>query len=357
MAPTERRNGRLSFAHITRYSAVCLLLLLATSRVVTAQADAMNQEAPVQLRLKLDKDTIMLGEPLYISFEVTNLSGEKLCLGIGGDYRNRFGRPNRFNVSVSRDDGSELPQLDVVNFGGFVGCALIEAGDTYTVRLFLSDWANIERTGSYRINVKRTMSFSSYDPSDAKNKYSMRADLNADFVVVPADENKMGGIINSLGSIMLDISNPRADESACALASIQDKRVISYFAEALRKLRDSEFDFDHLNKGNIRNRAIFSLGRYDDDRAIEALKEAMNSRIDDTRLEVATAFGDSPHNSAIKLLLKMQDDKYWFVRLRVAQGLDKVKTKESLATLQKLLKDEDEHVRDAAKESLKKTTQ
>jgi HEAT repeat protein len=160
-----------------------------------------------------------------------------------------------------------------------------------------------------------------------------------------------------LGSIMLDVSDPRAGESAQALESIQDQRVISYFAEALRKLRDSEIDFVPLNEGRIRGTAIAALGTYDDDRAIEALKEAMNSRIDDTRLKVATAFGNSPHRSAIRLLLKMQDDKYWFVRLRVAQGLDKVKTKESLATLQKLLKDEDEHVRDAAKESLKKTTQ
>lgn len=343
--------------HITRYSAVCLLLLLATSRAITAQADTTNQEAPVQIRLKLDKDTIMLGEPLFISFGVTNLSGEKLCLDIGGDYRNRFGRPDSFTVSVSRDDGSELPQLPVINLGGLFGCASIEAGDTYTVRLFLSDWANIERIGSYRINVKRGMSFSSYDPSDAKNKYSMRADLNADFVVVPPDENTIGGLINSLGSIMLDVSDPRAAESAQALASIQDKRVISYFAEALRKSKDSESDFYSRHEERIRATAIAALATYDDDRAIDALKGAMNSRIDDTRLAVATAFGHSPHRSAIKLLLKMQDDKYWFVRLRVAQGLDKVKTKESLAALQKLLKDEDEHVRDAAKESLRKTTQ
>lgn len=51
--------------------------------------------------------------------------------------------------------------------------------------------------------------------------------------------------------------------------------------------------------------------------------------------------------------MKMQDDGYWFVRLRVAQGLTKIRTKESLAVLRKLLKDENEHVRSAARESLK----
>jgi HEAT repeat protein len=52
----------------------------------------------------------------------------------------------------------------------------------------------------------------------------------------------------------------------------------------------------------------------------------------------------------------MQDDDYWFVRLRVAQRLEKVKTKESRAVLQKLLKDENEDVRKAAKESLPKSS-
>lgn len=348
---------------VIRYCAVSLFLLLTAGSVVTAQVAATNQDIPIQIRLKPDKKEIMLGEPLFIAFEVTNVSGEKLCLGVGGDYRNKYGRPDRFKVSVRTEAGAELPQLEVMNFGGFIGCNSIEVGATYTVRLFLPHWVTIERTGSYRVNVKREMGFTDEAKRERslgdvrrvseKAKYSFTADVSAEFVVVPADENKMGGVITSLGSVMLDSSDPRADESAQALASIQDKRVISYFAEALRKFANVGDDFAQIDERNIRSRSAAVLAEYDDDRAIEALQSVMNRPNQDLRLSVATAFGESPHKSAIGLLLKMQDDEYWFVRLRVAQGLGKVKTIEARAVLQKLLKDEHEDVRKAAAESLK----
>jgi HEAT repeat protein len=151
---------------------------------------------------------------------------------------------------------------------------------------------------------------------------------------------------------MLDISNPQASDSATALASIQDKRTITYFAEALRKFGD----FGSLNsaKGEYRieARAIAALATYDDDRALEALRSAMNSQSEDIRYHVATAFEDSPHRSALTLLLKMQNDHYWFVRVRVADGLRKLKTKEAQAALQKLLKDGVKEVREEAQRSL-----
>lgn len=336
-----------------RYWALALLLLLNSSGVA-AQVEETNKDVPIQIRLKPDKKTIMLGEPAFFAFEVTNLSGEKLCLGVGADYRNKYGRPERFKVTVRTEDGKELPQLEVVSLGGFIGCDPIEPGEVYTVRLFLPHWAHIERTGSYRINVKRGMGFSNYEPSEYTPKYSFHADVNAEFEVVPSEHNKMGAIISSLGSIMLDSSDPRSADSAKALAWLQDDRVISYFAEALRKFRDADLRFVNLSEPYIRNRSIVALAMYDDDRAIEALQAAMNSPSEDTRADVAYSLSHSPHRSAFKLLLKMQDDSYYFVRLRVAQRLATAKTEESKTVLTKLLNDEHEDVREAAKESFSK---
>lgn len=348
-------NRTHRFLNAGRYFPLTLVLLLTAALSVMAQDEEKPQEAPVRVSLKPDKETIMLGEPLFIAFEVTNLSGESLCLGVGGDYRNKYGRPERFNVSVTDDNGALVPKLEVASMGGFVGCAPIRPGETYTVRLFLPHWATIERTGTYHVNVKRSMGFTSYDSTltySRSPKYSMEADVNAQFTVVSADDNKMGAVINALGSVMLDSSNPSADDSAMALASIQDKRVISYFAEAARKWSNCDVDDPFSRENGLRSGAIAILGTYDDDRSIQALQAVMDSSCDSTRLDVATAFGDSPHKAAIKLLLKMQDDSYWFVRLRVAQGLKDVNSKEALAALNKLLKDENEDVRKAAKESL-----
>jgi hypothetical protein len=210
------------------------------------------------------------------------------------------------------------------------------------------------------VNVKRQMGFCIYDSSynySNPAKYSMDANVNAQFTVVPADDNKMGAVINSLGSVMLDSSNPLSIESTLALATINDKRVISYLTEAVQNWSNYEIDDPFRRENVIRSNAIAILGTYDDDRAIQALQAAMDSSCEDTRLDVATAFGDSPHKAAIKLLLKMQDDSYWFVRLRVAQGLKNVKSKEARATLNNLLKDENEDVRKAAKETLESISQ
>ena len=335
-----------------RYCAV--FLLLSSGFIVTAQTADTNEPLPVEVRLQPEKKVIMLGEPLFVAFNVTNISGEKLYLGVGGDYRNKYGRPERFQVSVTSDDGTELPQIEVVSMGGFLGAEPIEVGATYAVRLFLPHWVTIERPGSYRVNVKRVMGLTEEDSRLKKAKYSFTADVSADFSVVPADENKMGGVITSLGSVMLDSNDPRAVESARALASIADKRVISYFAEAVRKFADVGSEFAEMDERNILWTSIAALATYDDDRAIDALQSVMNRPGEDLRLSVATAFGDSPHKSARKLLLKMQDDADYVVRLRVAQGLADVETGESRAVLQKLLKDKDENVRKAAAESLKK---
>jgi len=334
-----------------------LFVLLLTTSSLAAQVETPNNEMPVQITLKPDKKTIMLGEPMFIAFAVTNVSGEKLCLGVGGDYRNKFGRPERFTVAVSAEDGTAVPQPEAITMGGLSGCEPIEPGATYTVRLFLSHWATITRTGLYRMNVKRSMGFSAYEPGAREPKYSMLADLNAEFTVVSADENKLGAIINSLGSVMLDSSDPAAADAAMALASIEDKRVITYFAEAVRRFGDTDFASGRFTESSIGSRAIEVLATYDDDRAMEALKAAMKSNTDDTRENVAMVFWMNPRKSTIKLLLEMQDDSYYWVRLRVAQGLKDVKTKESRAALQKLLKDENEHVRQAAKESLKSLDQ
>lgn len=332
---------------------VSLFCLLGTASSAVAQTGETNSEGKFSFRLKPEKETIMLGEPLFFSFEVTNLSGEKVCLGVGSDYRNEVGRPDSFKVSVKTHDGVEVPQPKVSWGGGFGGCASIEPAESYYVNLFLRHWATIERIGAYRINVSREMRFFTYEQSGSRDaKYSLQADVNAEFTVVAYDENKVGSVIHSLGSIMLDIGDPRAVESAQALASINDKRVITYFAEAVRKFGDSDFAFDQ-GEYSIGSRAIFVLGTYDDDRAIESLQAAIKSPTEKTRYNVASAFNRSPHRLATSLLMKMHNDSDANIRRIVAQGLTKIKTKESLAVLRKLLKDENEEVRNAARESLK----
>ena len=78
----------------------------------------------------------------------------------------------------------------------------------------------------------------------------------------------------------------------------------------------------------------------------------MKTPVEETRLNIASALERSEHPKALEVLLRMQNDSYWFVRLRVAQRLSRANSKASLTLLRKMLKDENEEVRNAAQISI-----
>lgn len=331
-----------------------LFVFLVNGSQVAGQTVATDDARQIEIALKPDKETIMLNEPTSLSFEIKNYLSQDLCLGVGGDYRNTLGRPASFKVIVTRDDGRAVPQPKAEGWGGFSGCALIPANGTHTIKLFLPHWATFDDTGSYTIIVKRRMAFFNYKPTPKvfpDPDIILQAEVSANIKVVPYDENKIGEVIKFLGNSMLDINDPEARDSAQALAYIDDKRTIKYFAQALEKFGAFEFGFG--DEYPISSQAVAALSRFNDDSAIAALEAAMDSPSEDTRLNVAGAFERSPHQHALELLLRMQNDSYWFVRLRVAQGLSRTTSYESLPVLRQMLKDENEYVREAARESLK----
>jgi hypothetical protein len=60
-------RGTRNFVPAIRYCAAGLLLLFSTASGVTAQVNTTEKEVPVQIRLKPDKNSIMLGEPLFLA--------------------------------------------------------------------------------------------------------------------------------------------------------------------------------------------------------------------------------------------------------------------------------------------------
>jgi HEAT repeat protein len=164
----------------------------------------------------------------------------------------------------------------------------------------------------------------------------------------------LGKLIDSLGSVMLDINNPESGRAATALAYTGDKRTIKYFAQALKKFANEREGMDLYFRSS---QAAAALSRFNDDDALAALAGAMDSPVEMTRLDIASALGDSQHPRALGLLLKMRGDGYWFVRLRVAQALAHADTADTLDLLREMLNDENEEVRKAARDSLDKRGQ
>ena len=330
-----------------------LLLLLATvslcSSPIAAQTFTTVDGNQIEVSLKPDKETIMLGETTYLSFEVKNLSGQDLCMGEGGDYRNDVGRPDSFKVTVVRDDGKSVSQPEVkFSMGGLSGCSKIPANGSHIIKLFLPHWATFKSAGSYSIRVARSLFITNYS---TKSSTIFAADVSNELKIIPRDENNLGEVIDTLGGIMLDTDNPESGRALAALAFTKDKRAIKYFAQALEKFAIApEGTAEH---DSVRPTAL-ALSQFNDDLALAALKNSMNSQDEDVRRDIAAALGHSNHPQAIAVLLKMRKDSYDGVRLEVAFALGQIETSQSDSLLQEMLKDESEYVRKAAQDYLSK---
>ena len=121
----------------------------------------------VEVALRPDKPEVMIGEPVYLSFTVRNLSDSDLQSVQGGDYQNRFGRPESYAVTVADRNGEALPVLDAgPSFGGIMGPQKIPAKGTWVRRLFLPHWVKLAAAGDYTVTCKMVLKLSRHTPGN-----------------------------------------------------------------------------------------------------------------------------------------------------------------------------------------------
>ena len=110
------------------------------------------------VRLEPEKKKVTLGEPLTLTFFVKNATKETRGLELGGDDRNRLGRPESFEVRVINNKAKLMPVPDAgPTKGGLSSNVLLKPDGEAKVELKLSDWATITQPGNYRVFVKRTL--------------------------------------------------------------------------------------------------------------------------------------------------------------------------------------------------------
>jgi len=295
---------------------------------VAAQTATTSEGHKIEIILKPENKAIMLGEPSFLLFEVKNYSARDLCVWEGGDYRNRLGRPNSFKVTVTRGDGKVVPQPEAFGSDGLgVNCVRIRANGSHVLELFLPHWASFETTGSYMVNVKKRLAIQIYSIWEQHRSMEsasyIQADIGTSIKVVPKDENKLEEIIDYLGNSVLNLNNSEATDSAQALAYIDDKRVIKYFAQAVEKFNEFRFiDFGNRDKYRISLQAIYALSKFNDDSALAALEAVMNSPSEDTRENVGIVLGRMRHPKARSLLLIMLKDENEGVRKAAQESLN-----------------------------------
>src|SRR5258708_24805782 len=306
----------------------------------------------------------MLGEPVFLSFVVHNLSDNGIQMIIGGDYRNALGRPESFSVTTLGDDGKEVTQPDAgPGFGGIIGPAQIPPHGSYTFRLFLPDWATFTGAGGYSIPARRTLHLTKdganwMDEESSQRMTKLTVEVSARIRVTPQDKEKMGEIIDNLGAAMLDKdkNNPSPQDTIQSLSYITDERVIPYFVKACD------------GNANRKITAIRALAKFNNETAFRVLKEAMETKSEqitdagskgfeadlanNIRLDAAGALADSPHPGAIPFLLAHRNDEYYAVRLAILHVLGKMKPGDALPLLREMTHDDNKMVSDEAKRYL-----
>ncbi|MDE0297779.1 MAG: HEAT repeat domain-containing protein [Candidatus Poribacteria bacterium] len=324
-----------------------LAILVAQTSQVTCETYAVNG-FEIQTRLVPDKSTIMLGEPVYVSYIVDNLSEQDFDVIIGGDYRNRLGRKARFTVIVQGEDNRQVPQPDAgLGMGGTEGPRKVPAGGNHAFRLFLPHWATFQEVGNYTMVAKRILVLIEHGEEQwLLNEKSTRVKTEATtkFRIVPLDEAKMGDIINRLGSAMFSKYTNESEEASDALDYIKDERVIPYL------IRASE-----TNRYVLKFSALSALSKFDSESAFKALQKGLEKEGEDNNIYhvAAGALARSPHPGAVPYLLSKRQHPYEGVRLTILHAVGKMKPNEAIPILREMIHDEYAIIRTEAKRYLK----
>ena len=289
-----------------------------------------EKQVAVEAGFVPDEMDIVLGQPLFITFTITNRADEPYVFEVGGDEHDSV-RPNRFRITAVDADGQILrdPHLSL----GFVGKGqevTLKKGEAYAERLFLPHWCAVEKPGPYRVTCRRAVT------------ESVRVATSFPLNVVPFDRTRMRGVIAALGKKVREQDGQALCEATRALAMIPDEGAIAHLAVS-------------LGKGDHENRllAIAGLSQFDSDAAADALVSAL--RQEDERVRsaaVASLDRMKKTGRAVDRLAEELADEHPPVRVGAARALAATKARSALQPLIKALDDREAAVRRAAAEAL-----
>ncbi len=272
----------------------------------------------------------------------------------GGDYQNRLGRMNSFHVTVKADDGSPVSQPDAgFGLGGMSMLRPIPPNGSYAFRLFLPHWAQFQHPGRYSVAATRKLEFSLtgqwLPPGQLVGTEAPPVETSVE--VLPLDPAAMGAIIDALGSAVLGGRDERWPDSATnRLASIQDERVIPWFAKVFatrdygRKFAPlaALAKFNHIDAFAVLKAGMEAKGA-DFENASDRDQLASN-----IRHEAAVALSRSPYPAAKAFLLSRRHDSYYGVRLSILHVLGRMPAAEARPILEEMAHDTDARVSNEA---------
>lgn len=328
------------------------------------------EETTIVAGFQPDESQLILGQPTFVTFTVTNRTGKPYRFMVGGDNRGSV-RHNNFHITAVDEEGQAVKDpYNYNHFGGLAQEITLNPGETHTERLFLGHWLAFERPGKYTVTCQRTLEDFGAESGNAKLAIETKFPLE----VLPYNQQKMALAIAKFSAQIDQASGEELRQATIALASIDDPAVISPLAQSLQR-------GDFLNKlpaleglAKFTNEAASTalvMGLQDGDHVVrraaaDALRQAgkieqaasfMLTKLADpspaVRQQAAQALGETQSEAAIAPLTVALNDTESAVRCAAAVSLGRLGGKSEAERLNKLLLDEDRNLRLAAADGLR----
>jgi hypothetical protein len=286
-----------------------------------------------------DKARIVLGEPVYLSFEVSTACASPLAVIDGGDYRNRYGRAESYKVGAVDASGTAIAPRDAgPNFGGLMGPRPITREKPFVKRLLLAHWIEFPRAGAYTISVDTTLHVGD-DTADTAGKTPVPIHVTTTLEVAPASQGALGAVIDSLGKRAGAPATAQnyddTEEAMRLLEMIEDDRVVPYFARVL-----------DVGTSSLQIQAVWGLRPHGTRDAVDALKRALG--MPGLELSAAQALAENPNPNAWDALWALRTNADANVRLTVLHALAKKDFPDEIARLRSFESDASPMVRGEA---------
>lgn len=261
-----------------------------------------------------EKDEIMAGEAIYVTFYVKNTGDRTIYLETGGDGRSI--RSYRFQLSATNQLGAVVrdPHPNPSHHGGPQGLPPeIRPGGTYSEKLQLAKWLSFDQPGQYTVRCARTLQFPGKQAFT--QDYALIHPLATSFrlKVAPKTDQGLSARMSELGQRLRgeeDENNARL--TAQLLADTGDKRIVDDLLWAAEKWSGDSWALHHL--------ARFM----DDPRVMTVFRSALHaSRGNSRRSHGAQMMGDSGRRAFIPDLLESfgkEQDKFVLTSVATALG-------------------------------------
>ncbi len=334
-----------------------LVLLAAFFVFATGNISAQNvfyteEGLKFEVSATLSEERILLGEPVAIRIEVKNLSQTDLTARVA----RKSGTP--YNVEVIQENGEPAKSniLGRMNQQATYPTTRIRPGETLSDVVILPEWVNLNATGLHVIRLSCWFSMSgspTQKPLRSFEPITHSVQISLPITVLPPDPENLDQMAWSYAETLLNGPDDAVNLSARMLAAIKRPATVRVFGQFLNHVLTTKTEGEATKSVPCQaiRLAIQTLAKSGDEESLWLLEAALDSPHDWIREFVAgSALPQRPYLK--RVVEEALGDRSPWVRATIAQVLQFSTFPESEAMLQKLMGDEDETVREAARKSL-----